>query len=359
MINPTVTLVVPAYNPPKGHFEECCRSINGQLTQFAFEVIVVDDHSDKDSAREISEACGRFGFGLLRNGGNLGVSRSRNEAMSMARGDYIAFLDADDCIYPDFIEDSVRLAEETGADCVIGDLVLTAADDFLPERPAVGSLPNVFRGSDVSLVMAGIVAGSDFMLRRVAEADSFVHAGPVARLYSRDVIMRHDLTFDPALACGEDIKFNLEFLAMADSCVTTEKTWYQYKQHMTSATHGVKPEQLEEQIRFCEDLLENPTIRRFGMEQVAYGRILGGLKTLVFRVCSAGYFGRGEVKGEIARLVDMEVFRIACDSIDLAQFQLAAKDEAFVWLCRMRFSAALYLLTLLALAGKRPKRPWA
>ncbi len=355
----TVTLIVPAYNPPKGHFEECCRSISGQETEYPFEVVVVDDCSDRDSADEISEACGRFGFDLLRNEDNLGVSRSRNRAMSRARGDYIAFLDADDCIYPDFIEDAMRLAEQTGADCVAGDLLLTSADAFLPERAAADAEPRVFKGADVALVMAGVIAGNDFMPTNVAEAKSFVHAGPVARLYRRDVIAGHGLRFDPRLACGEDIKFNLDFLARADACAITDKVWYHYKQHMTSATNGVKPAQLEGQVRFCEDLLENPTVRRFGMEQAAYGRILGGLKTLVRRICAAGYPGKGEVRGEIARLVDMEVFRTACGSIDLSQFRLSSKDKAFAWLCRKRLSTAVYLLSMLALAGKRAGRPQA
>ena len=354
-----VTLIVPAYNPPKGHFDACCRSISEQQTQFSYEVIVVDDCSDRDSADEISEACGRFGFDFLRNEENLGVSRSRNRAMSRARGDYIAFLDADDCIYPDFLEDAMRLAEETGVDCVAGDLLLTPADVFLPERTTADMEPRVFKGADVALVMAGVVAGNDFMPKSVAEAKSFVHAGPVARLYRRDIITGHNLGFDPALTCGEDIKFNFDFLAGADACAVTDKVWYQYKQHMTSATNGVKPAQLEGQVRFCEDLLENPIVRRFGMEQVAYGRILGGLKTLVRRVCAVGCLGRGEAKGEIERLVGMGVFRTACDSIDLSQVQLAAKDKAFVWLCRRRFSTAVYLLSKLALAGKHAERPQA
>lgn len=351
-----VTLIVPAYNPPHGHFEECCRSISGQETGYSFEVIVVDDCSDRDSADEISEACGRFGFDLLRNEENLGVSCSRNKAMSWARGDYIAFLDADDCIYPDFVEDAMRLTEKTGADCVAGDLLLTPADVFLPERAAADTEPCVFKGADVALVMAGVIAGDDFMPTNVAGAKSFMHAGPVARLYRRDVITGHGLGFDPRLTCGEDIKFNLDFLARADACATTDKVWYQYKQHMTSATNGVKPAQLEGQVRFCEDLLENPTVRRFGMEQAAYGRILGGLKTLVRRICAAGYPSKGEVRGEIARLVDMEVFRAACGSIDLSQFHLSSKDKAFVWLCRRRLSTAVYLLSMLALAGKRAGR---
>lgn len=354
-----VTLIVPAYNPPKGHFEECCRSISGQETAYPFEVIAVDDCSDRDSAEEITEACERYGFGLLHNEENLGVSRSRNRAMSRARGDYVAFLDADDCIYPDFIEGAMRLAEKSGAACVAGDLLLTSDDAFLPERAAADTEPRVFKGADVALVMAGVVAGNDFMPMSVADAKSFVHAGPVARLYRRDVIAAHGLCFDPGLACGEDIKFNLDFLARAEACVITDKVWYQYKQHMTSATNGVKPAQLESQVRFCEDLLENPIVRRFGMEQAAYGRVLGGLKTLVRRICAAGYPGKGEVRDEIARLVDTGPFRAACGSIDLSQFHLSTKDRTFAWLCRKRLSTAVYLLSMLALAGKRDGRPQA
>lgn len=352
-----VTLIVPAYNPPKGHFEECCLSISRQETKYPFEVIVVDDCSDRVSSSEIAEACGRFGFGLLRNEENLGVSRSRNRAMSCARGDFIAFLDADDCIYPDFIDDVMKLAEKSGADCVAGEVLLTPPDIFLPEREVVTQCPRVFKGGDVTLVMEGIIAGNDFMPKAVAEAKSFVHAGPVARLYRRDVIVSHGLGFDPELTCGEDIKFNLDFLVWADACAISDMVWYQYKQHMTSATNGVESAQLEGQVRFCEDLLVNPIVVRFGMEQAAYGRILGGLKTLVRRICASGYPTKGEVRGEIARLMGLRVFRTACDSIDLSQFRLASKDKVFAWLSRKRFSTAAYLLSMLALADRREGHP--
>lgn len=55
----------------------------------------------------------------------------------------------------------------------------------------------------------------------------------------------------------------------------------------------------------------------------------------------------------------MGVFRVASGSIDLSQFQLSSKNKAFVWLCRKRFSTAIYLLSMLALTGKRTRRPQA
>lgn len=351
-MKPVVTLIVPAYNPPRGHFIECCRSINDQTTDYAFEVIVVDDYSNSDVASEILEACKHFGFDLIRNEKNLGVSSSRNKAMLNANGDYIAFIDADDCIYPDFIEDSVNLAMSTGCDCVIGDLILTSADAYLPKRCSEDAEPCIFEEFDVVNVMAGVVAGEDFMPQSVAKAKSFVHAGPVARLYRSERIKTAGLQFDSSLICGEDIKFNLDFLALASSCVTTKKVWYQYKQHTNSATNSVKPKQFNGQIDFCVKLIKNETIRQFGLEQVAYGRILGGLKTLIRRV-AANSPNRGQALKEILRLITMDVFQTAYESINLALFKLSAQDKVFVLLCRKKLSMALFYLSKLVLFAKR------
>ena len=100
-----ISFVMPAYN------RAFCieRSINSFLRQAAgdTELIVVDDGSSdgtealvaKTYATEIAQ--GRIRF--VRTANN-GVCKARNVGLSMARGEWIAYLDSDNEIVPDFIE---------------------------------------------------------------------------------------------------------------------------------------------------------------------------------------------------------------------------------------------------------------
>ena len=90
-----VSIIMPAYNSEK-FIRQAVDSILGQ-TFTNYELIVVEDCStDKtlDILNEYSSENSRIT--LIRNEKNSGVSYSRNRAISIATGEYIAFLDSDD-----------------------------------------------------------------------------------------------------------------------------------------------------------------------------------------------------------------------------------------------------------------------
>lgn len=107
-MHPTITAVVPLYNKKK-RVANCLFSIINQNV-YPDEIIVVDDGSTDGSAEiaeEILSTC------LIKNKlirqKNKGVSTARNIGVKYARSDFIAFLDADDEWFPEFIEKSRSL----------------------------------------------------------------------------------------------------------------------------------------------------------------------------------------------------------------------------------------------------------
>ena len=96
-----ISVVIPLYN--KEH--TVAEAIRSAVTQriAPLEVIVVDDGSTDRSA-EVVEALNLPTVRLVRQA-NGGVSRARNRGIEEAQGEWIAFLDADDCWEEDFLHE--------------------------------------------------------------------------------------------------------------------------------------------------------------------------------------------------------------------------------------------------------------
>jgi len=98
-----VTVVVPCYNYEK-YVRDTIESVKA-LDYENFDCIIVNDGSTDSSAQIIEQTIkGDDRFQLI-NKDNGGVASARNLGAYRASGEYVAFLDADDVIYPGFIQD--------------------------------------------------------------------------------------------------------------------------------------------------------------------------------------------------------------------------------------------------------------
>lgn len=105
---PKISLVVPVYNASE-YLIKCLQSIKNQSFD-DYEVILVDDGSTDNSLEimlSFSDNDSRFKSYRKNNGG---VSSARNFGLSKAKGEWIAFVDADDWIEPVFCETMLNIA---------------------------------------------------------------------------------------------------------------------------------------------------------------------------------------------------------------------------------------------------------
>ncbi len=96
-MKPEISVVMPVYNGEK-YLREAIESVLNQ-TFTNFEFIIVNDGS-KDKTEEIIQSYADERIVYINNGGNLGLSKSFNKAILVARGEYIARMDADDVSVP-------------------------------------------------------------------------------------------------------------------------------------------------------------------------------------------------------------------------------------------------------------------
>lgn len=97
-----ISLILPAYNAEK-YLRECLDSALGQ-SYADIEIIVVDDGSTDSTPEIAAEYAARDPRVRVFSKANGGPSEARNFGIGKSKGDYLCFLDSDDCLYPDSLE---------------------------------------------------------------------------------------------------------------------------------------------------------------------------------------------------------------------------------------------------------------
>ncbi len=132
MPEPLISVVIPAYNCAK----VIPQAIDSALAQeMNLEILVLDDGSADGLDQVMARYAGEPAVRYLKNEENMGASATRNRGVSLARGKYVAFLDADDYWTAGKLRRQLRLMEETG--CV---LCCTARELMTPEGALTGRI---------------------------------------------------------------------------------------------------------------------------------------------------------------------------------------------------------------------------
>lgn len=112
--NETVSVIIPVYNAEK-YIANTIESVLNQ-TYKDIEIVIVDDCSN-DNSKTIIEAYAKLNSNIIYHlqKENGGAAVSRNTALSIASGRYVAFLDSDDLWFPDKTKKQMDLIKENSA----------------------------------------------------------------------------------------------------------------------------------------------------------------------------------------------------------------------------------------------------
>ncbi len=138
-VNPKISIVVPVYNTPDRFLKDMIDSVLKQ-TYSNWELCLADGNSSNESVREIiREYATKYeNIKYIFLNENKGISENTNNAIYLATGEYIAFLDHDDTITEDALYEIVKEINNTkeGMDCIYSDF------DYLSEGGAMRAAPN-------------------------------------------------------------------------------------------------------------------------------------------------------------------------------------------------------------------------
>lgn len=125
-----LSVVVPVYNVAP-YLDECLTSVLGQQLR-EIEVIAVDDGSTDGSAEILARRAQQDARLKVVRQENAGQGAARNLGVSLARGTFLTFLDADDTLPPGAYQHAVQTLRRTGSDFAVGEVKRVRNDTQSP-----------------------------------------------------------------------------------------------------------------------------------------------------------------------------------------------------------------------------------
>ena len=166
-----ISVIVPVYNVEE-YLEECLNSIQHQ-TYTDIEVILVNDGS-RDGSKEICERyCQQDSRFHLINQENKGLSGARNRGMTESKGELITFVDSDDVLKEDMLEQLIK--QVTSDDIDIGECWYTNDQEELA-IPSPENVKIIFQGNAQEALVSLC-------------KDNIVRLNAVAKLFRRQAIV--------------------------------------------------------------------------------------------------------------------------------------------------------------------------
>lgn len=215
-----ISVIVPVFNVEK-YISRCIDSILAQ-TFTDFELILVNDGSTDNSLT----ICDSYSHNDPRvkvfDKSNGGASSARNFGIDAANGAFICFVDADDYINNNYLND----------------------------------LYNDMQMSDVDLVMHGMVKlynGKQITCSlendnryRLSDKDGFFQntnlfrfCGPCCKLFKKDILDRFGIRFNQRIICAEDYDFFANYLMHCIDVRVSAIQNYLYESHENSVSSGI------------------------------------------------------------------------------------------------------------------------
>lgn len=243
--HPKISIVTPTWNTRKTHLEEMLRSVVGQ-TYSCWELCVADGNSSATALevlKDYSRRDPRIKVRFLKK--NMGIAANTNEALRMATGEYVAFLDHDDVLSPFALYEVLRkLNEEPLIDYLYSD-----------EDKLVGS-----RRRDPFFK-------PDYSPDQLFSQNYICHFSICRRTMARRLMVRQG--FDGS----QDYDFVLRAIETARKVGHIPKVLYHWRIHpgSTAGDYGHKSYAWEAGRRALEEAL----VRRKIKGKVSYGRFPG------------------------------------------------------------------------------------
>ena len=229
-----VSVIIPVYNIEK-YIKRCLDSVLNQ-TYSNLEVICVNDGSTDSSLEILKEYEKKDGRIKVVSKENKGVSAARNLGIKEATGEYITFIDGDDFVELNMIQDMVNILEENDADIVKCAYVKDYIYKQIPYNLKLGKEISIYENESMPDLYSLFL-------------DKYILNSMCCQLVNAKIIKDNNIFVNTEYVYGEDARFNYELYSFANKVILVDKTYYHYFYNDNSATTIKKEENIVRRIK--------------------------------------------------------------------------------------------------------------
>ena len=209
-----ISVIIPVYNV-ENYLEECLNSVQHQ-TYTNIEVILVNDGSTDNSKHICERYCKEDSRFQLLNQENQGLSAARNNGVAASTGEFIAFVDSDDIILPNYLETLIHyMTDEID---IVESQFTVSKEEFLDER--FKELTILFEGNSEEAVKIF--------------PKHILNVNAVTKLYRRSIV--ETIPYIDGVIF-EDVYCGIGMLKYIRKIIKIDYKGYYYRQHQASIMH--------------------------------------------------------------------------------------------------------------------------
>lgn len=217
-----IDIIIPVYNTPIDDLKRCLSSIERQSFK-NYKVYIIDDGSFDEVRNFLDEYVRDKDEVIVKHVVNGGVSRARNIGIDSSSAEYLTFVDSDDTLEENFLEEAFSLIKDNDLDLVIGGYNEVKNGEVVKVRKCDDGF-YIYDKSNLDLVMDKLLSGK---LREDNKKIGSLPTGRIyTRLYKRSVL--GDLRFNSSLGMSEDTLFMIDFMDRVGRIGLSSRVWYNY-----------------------------------------------------------------------------------------------------------------------------------
>lgn len=221
-MEPKVTVIVPAYNAAKT-IDKCLISLKKQTLVDDYQVIIINDGSQDKTVEVIKKIISNDKRFRIISKENTGLSNTRNFGMNYVDTEYVTFVDADDYVEANYIEELLRGYHKKNCDLsIVG---------YQKERED-GSI--VFKSKDTLFNMNPDEAMHEIFISGGFEGYTW------NKLYRTSIFRKYNLQFNKTSEPLEDLYFDLIYFKYCRRITYNNSTVYHYVMHANSIVNSTK-----------------------------------------------------------------------------------------------------------------------
>lgn len=279
-----IDIIMPVYNTPISDLKRCLDSIERQSFK-DYKVYIIDDGSLDEVKLFLDLYVNDKEKFIVKHVVNGGVSRARNIGIESSNSEYLTFVDSDDTIEDNFLEEAINLIRGNDLDLVIGGYNEIKNEVIYKIRKCDDGF-YIYDKSNLDLVMDKLLSG------KLKEDNKSIGSLPTGRIYTR-IYKRSvlgDLRFNSNLGMSEDTLFMIDFMNKVERIGLSSSVWYNYYINDYSISRRkVNEKVINDHMKFIEEVYKRMRLEKEGRIKNAYiFRILKSLINLSDLIKSGG-----------------------------------------------------------------------